>query len=35
MSIGIKVLTLIVALQLINTTMLAGIFYAFYIGGWL
>ncbi|VVB64833.1 Uncharacterised protein [uncultured archaeon] len=31
MTTGVKVLTLIVALQLINTTMLAGIFY---IGGW-
>ncbi|VVB64565.1 Uncharacterised protein [uncultured archaeon] len=34
MSIGVKLLTLIVALQLINTTMLAGIFYIFHTRGW-
>jgi hypothetical protein len=30
---GVKVLTGIVALKLINTALLAGIFYIFYIGG--
>jgi len=34
MSTGVKVLTGIVALQLINAAMLAGIFYIFYRGGW-
>jgi uncharacterized membrane protein YqhA len=34
MAIGVKLLLLIVVLQLINTAMLAGIFYIFYIGGW-
>jgi hypothetical protein len=33
-SLGVKLLTLIVALQVINTALLAGIFYIFYIGGW-
>jgi hypothetical protein len=34
MTTGVKVLTLIVALQLINTSLLAGIFYIFWVGGW-
>ena len=33
-SLGVKLLTGIVALQLINTALLVGVFYIFYIGGW-
>ena len=31
---GVKVLLLVVTLQLLNTAMLAGIFYATWRGGW-
>ena len=33
-SLGVKLLALVVTLQIVNTVMLAGVSYIFWVGGW-